>query len=138
VGIDWEGDGIPRKERVWGGSRSCTSVRWMGQYTARVHGAVSHAHEGVLQLREPVWGTRKWERCSPEQVPLGVERCPLQDLVGMQRLFPCILGKECVRTEASCALEGAKPHREPHTCGSHTVEGGMQWSKPALGTGEES
>jgi hypothetical protein len=38
---------------------------------------------------------------------------------------------------ASYALSGVRPHREPRSCGSHTVEGGLQWSKPASGTGEE-
>jgi hypothetical protein len=45
--------------------------------------------------------------------------------------------QEVFVAETSCALEGAKVCRQPPTYGSHTVEGGMNWSKPASGTGEE-
>jgi hypothetical protein len=50
-------------------------------------GAASHVHAGTLQWREPSEGK---EVVGEEQYcrgGLGVERCAVQALVGMQRLF---------------------------------------------------
>jgi hypothetical protein len=87
MGIDWGGGGTLEGNGCGWWTGSCTSVCWMGQCPASVHGAALHVREGALQWREPSEGK---EVVGEEQYcrgGLGVERCAVQALVGMQRLF---------------------------------------------------
>jgi hypothetical protein len=56
MGIDWGGGGTLEGNGCGWWTGSCTSVCWMGQCPASVHGAALHVREGALQWREPSEG----------------------------------------------------------------------------------
>jgi hypothetical protein len=112
---------------------------------AGVRGAASHVHAGTLQWREPSEGkevVREEQYCrggleGREVCCAGPSWDAVVIYVGEHVGGVGILGKGYVGQCILClvgsqASQGASQLWEPHT-----VEGGLQWSKPASGTGED-